>query len=93
VDGTTRPSALAKQLSEKPYSYHSTDEDNLWTGSIDSLRTLAEVVLSQSSSLIDEEKKAFYTAGKFAAETLVENAETADEVQTEVSELEGLAKR
>ncbi|MCU1251058.1 MAG: hypothetical protein JWQ49_4087 [Edaphobacter sp.] len=66
-----------------------TDEDNFWTGSIDSLRTLAEVVLSSGSSLTDQEKKAFHAAGKFAAQTLVENAETADEIQNEVSELEG----
>jgi hypothetical protein len=69
-----------------------TDEDDPWTGSIDSLRTLAEVVVSSGSSLTDEEKKAFHEAGKFAAEALAENAETADEVQNEVSELERLAK-
>jgi energy-coupling factor transporter ATP-binding protein EcfA2 len=69
-----------------------TDEDNFWTGSIDSLRTLAEVVLSSGLSLTGEEKKAFHAAGKFATETLVENAETADEVRDEISELEQLAK-
>jgi hypothetical protein len=69
-----------------------TDEDDPWTGSIDSLRTRAEVVVSSGSSLTDEEKNAFHEAGKFAAEALAENAETADEVQNEVSELEGLAK-
>ena len=68
-----------------------TDEDDSWTGSIDSLRTLAEVVLSSGSSLTDEEKKAFHEAGKLAAEILVENAETADEIQHEISELEQLA--
>jgi hypothetical protein len=69
-----------------------TDEDDLWTGSIGSLRTLAEVVGSVGSSLTNEEKKAFREAGKFAVEALVENAETADEVQQEISDLEQLAE-
>jgi hypothetical protein len=69
-----------------------TDDDDFWTGSIESLRTLAEVVLSSGSTLIDEEKKAFHEAGKIAAETLAENADSSDEIQSEVSELEKLAK-
>lgn len=69
-----------------------TDEDDPWTGSIDSLRTLAEISLSSGSPLTVEEKEAFHVAGKFAAETLTENADSADEIQSEVSELDGLAK-
>ena len=69
-----------------------TDEDDPWTGSIDSLKTLAQVVLSSASSLTDEERKAFHEAGKLAAETVAENAESADEIQNEISELDGLAK-
>jgi hypothetical protein len=69
-----------------------TDEDDLWIGSIDSLQTLADVVLSSGASLNSEEKIAFHEAGKLAVEALVESAETADEIQEELSDLEQLAK-
>jgi hypothetical protein len=69
-----------------------TDEDDFWTGSISSLRTLAEVVLSSGCSLASKEMKAFHEAGKLAVQTLVENAETADEIQQEISDLAELGK-
>jgi hypothetical protein len=69
-----------------------TDEEEPWTGSIESLRTLAELIASSGPPLTSNEKKAFLDAGRFAADIADENAETAEEVQNEVSELERLAK-
>lgn len=69
-----------------------TDEDDFWTGSVESLRRLAEVVGESGAPLTNEEKEAFFEAGKTAVEIAEENAESWDELQNDVSELANLAK-
>jgi hypothetical protein len=69
-----------------------TDEDDFWTGSVESLRRLAEVVIESGPPLTDEEKKTFHAAGKVAAEIAEENAENWDDLQNDVSELASLSK-
>lgn len=69
-----------------------TDEDDIWTGSVASIRSLAEVVSSSGTPLTTLEKEAFLAAGKFASESVVENAETEDEPRDEAGELEKLGK-
>ena len=69
-----------------------TDEDNIWTGNVASLRRLAEVISTAGAPLTPIEKKAFLAVGKVASESVVENAETEDEPQDEAGELEKLGK-
>jgi Restriction endonuclease/Protein of unknown function (DUF815) len=69
-----------------------TDEDDFWTGSVESLRRLAEVVVDAGSPLTHEEKVAFHEAGKIAAEAAEENADSREELQDNASELANLAK-
>jgi hypothetical protein len=69
-----------------------TDEDDIWTGSAASLRSLAEVISTAGTPLTSLEKEAFLAAGKLASESVVENAETQDEPQDEAGELQKLGK-
>jgi hypothetical protein len=69
-----------------------TDEDDIWTGSAASLRSLAEVISTAGTPLTSLEKEAFLAAGKLASESVVENAETEDEPQDEAGELQKLGK-
>ena len=69
-----------------------TDEDAPWTGTVQALRNLAGVIVQSGTPFTDEEKKLIREGAKEAAERTAENADTPDEIESEVSELERLAK-
>jgi DNA polymerase III delta prime subunit len=68
------------------------DEDEMWACTIGSLRILAQVISTDDIRLTDDEKAGFLAAGKLAAETIIDNAESADDVRDQASELGSLAK-
>jgi hypothetical protein len=63
-----------------------------WTGTVEALRNLAGVIVQSGTPFTDEEKKLIREGGKEAAGRTAENADTSDEIESEVSELERLAK-
>jgi hypothetical protein len=68
------------------------DEDRIWAYSTRSLRILAAVISTDEIPLTDHEKANFLVAGKLAADTIIENADDADHLRDEASELANLAK-
>jgi hypothetical protein len=68
-----------------------TDEDDPWTGTVEVLRNLAGVIVQSGTPFSAEEKKLIREAGKEAAERIAENADTADEIESEAFELQQLA--
>lgn len=66
------------------------EEDEIWACSIGSLRILAEAISSDEIPLTDTERAEFYGACKLAVQTIIDNADSADDVHSEIDELANL---
>ena len=68
------------------------DDDEAWPISVNSLRELAEAATLINPSLTATQQQAFVQAAKSAVRTLTDNAEEADDLNSEAGEVEKLEK-
>jgi hypothetical protein len=66
------------------------DEDQIWTARMASLRIIAEAITSYGNPLTAEEKSHFTFAAKVVTKTIENNADDEDDVSGEAAELDSL---